>query len=81
MSKHLIRLTHIYDLFGIDTEATWYMLAQLRRIDISFLMCSWFDLDWLSCMSSWFDPGGMSLVCIQRLTKAFDVRNILIGID
>ena len=43
-------------------------------------MCSLFDLDWLSCMSSWFDPGGLSLVYRLRLTDSVDVRNILIGI-
>jgi len=31
-------------------------------------------------MSSWFDPGGLSLVCRLRLTELVDVRNRLIGI-
>ena len=41
-------------------------------------MCSWFDLDWLSCMSNWFDPSGLHLVCILRLIELVDVRNKLI---
>ena len=43
-------------------------------------MRNWFDLDWLSCMSSWFDSGGQVLVCRLSLTELVDVRNRLIGI-
>ena len=43
-------------------------------------MRNWFDLDWLSCMSSWFDSGGQVLVCRVSLTELVDVRNRLIGI-
>ena len=43
-------------------------------------MCKWFDSDWLSCMSSWFDSGGQVLVSRLSLTKLVDVKNRLIGI-
>ena len=56
------------------------MLVQLRKIDIGCLMCSWFDSDWVSCMSNWFDPGGISFLCRIRWIESVDVRNILIGI-
>ena len=55
------------------------ILVQLRNIGTSCLMCSWFDSDWPSCMSSWFDPGGLSLVCRIRLTELVDVGNKLIS--
>lgn len=42
-------------------------------------MSNWFDLDWLSCMSSWFDSGGQSLVCIVILTQLDDLLVRVIG--
>ena len=62
-SEHLIRLTKVYDGFGTCTQATWYILVQLRRIGTGCLMCSWSESELLSCMRSWFDSGGLSLVC------------------
>ena len=79
LSKHLIRLTQVYDCFNTGTQAAWYRLVQLSKIGTSCLMCNWFHLDWLNCMSSWVDPGGLSLVCKLRLTELVDVRNRLIG--
>ena len=80
LSDHFIILTQVYDWFGTGTQASWYRLVQLRKIGTSFLMCSWFDLDWMSCTRSWFDPGGLSLVWRLKLTESIDVRNRLISI-
>ena len=79
MSEHLIRLTQVYYLFGMGTKEDWYRVDQLRNIGTSRIMCSRFESDWFGCMSSWFDLGGLSLVCRLRLTKLVDVRNRFIG--
>ena len=63
LSDQFIILTQVYDWFGIGTQWSWYRLVQLSRIGTSCLMCSWYESDWMSCMSSWFDLGGLSLVC------------------
>ena len=70
-SSRFSTISSSYDLQKC-TQASWYRLVQLSKIDTSSLMWSCFDLDWSSCMSKWFDPGGISLACKLILTESDD---------
>ena len=72
MLEHFIILTQVYDKFGIGTQASWYRLVQLRKIDTSSLMWSCFDSNWSSYMSNWFNPSGISLACKLILNESDD---------